>query len=339
MDSGMTSKTDWLVHAAAESRVGNDVTPPVSQLQIKNILCPVDFSGFAQRALLYSIGLARHFGSRLFVQHTVQPAYAYFGGPEPNALEIDIAVQLKRAREEIRKMLSDARIDSSEVTLLLNDGDVATRISETISKERIDLLVMGTHGHHGFNRLVLGSLTDGMIHASVCPVLVVSKPQDDFYDPEQGELFRTILLATDFSAHSDRALAVALKWACEWSAKLVLFHAVQQTPSAMKGLVDLFPEYNPYFEKQVARAWEQIQSLVPEAARERCKAVYEVRHGQPKEEILRVAEEKAADLIVTGARGTGKPESPWGSVSSTVVRNGRWPVLVVRALAASRSQS
>jgi nucleotide-binding universal stress UspA family protein len=60
--------------------------------------------------------------------------------------------------------------------------------------------------------------------------------------------------------------------------------------------------------------------------------VYEIRHGNPKEEILKVAQEKDADLIMTGARGAGNSGTPWGSVSSVVVRDGRYPVMVVREL-------
>jgi nucleotide-binding universal stress UspA family protein len=173
-----------------------------------------------------------------------------------------------------------------------------------------------------------------MIHQAVCPVLVVSRPQKDFADPDQGERLRTILLATDFSTPSDGALAYALKWGCEWGARVVLFHGVQEAAPVMKGPVDLFPEYNPCFERQLASAWETLRHLVPETARQRCDLVYEVRQGHPRDEILRVAEEEGADLIITGARGTGRSGAPWGSVSSAVVRDGRFPVLVVRELSA-----
>jgi nucleotide-binding universal stress UspA family protein len=330
----------------------------IEKLQIRNILCPVDFSDFSRRAFQYAVSLARHFGARLFLQHTAQvPTNLLLEGVGPG-IEESVQSQLRHSREEIRRMLVSTGIDFSEVTILLNEGDVADRILETIGHERIDLLIMGTHGHKGFSRLVLGSVTEGMIHQAVCPVLVVSRSEGDIADPEQGVRFRTILLATDFSHHSDRALTYALKWAWEWNSKVVLFHAVEKPAPAMQGLVDLFPEYNPYFEQQVARAWERIRDLVPQSARERQQVVYEVRHGNPKEEILRVAEEKRADLIITGARGMERSAAPWGSVSfavgeeaqaaqalhktfhpwgsvsSAVVRDGRFPVLVVRELTA-----
>ena len=303
------------------------------ELHLQRILCPVDFSDFSQNALLYAHGLGQHFGARVFVQHTVQPGVAYLGGLDPTPAVVDSEVQMRVARDEVRKMLSEADIDSAEVTVLLNSGDLASRILETESKERIDLLVMGSHGHHGFTRLIMGSNAENIIHASVCPVLVISKPTDGLYDKTIGRSFKSLLLATDFSAFSDRALVIALKWAHAFKARLTLFHCVEKVPDATKGITEIFPEYNPYFERQLARAWEQIEHLVPEAERKDIQVVCEVRHGNPKEEVFRVAEEKNVDLIITGARGTGKLGTPWGSVSSAVVRNGNIPVLVVRALA------
>ncbi len=85
-------------------------------------------------------------------------------------------------------------------------------------------------------------------------------------------------------------------------------------------MVDLFPEYNHYFERQVSSAWQRFRHLVPDSVERWCEVNYEVRHGNAKEEILKVAEEKNADLIIIGARGAGMSVGPWGSVSSAVVR-------------------
>jgi nucleotide-binding universal stress UspA family protein len=294
----------------------------------------VDFSEFSHRAFRYAVGLARHFGSRLFVQHTVEPPqYVFLEGVGPGVVKESPEKQLHRSREAIRRMMVSNRVDSSEVTVLLNQGDAPDKILETVAKEPIDLVVMGTHGRKGFNRFMLGSVTEGIIHRAVCPVLVVSRPDREFAIDGTDKLqLRTILLATDFSGHSDRAATYAMKWACEWNSRVVIHHTVRETPSCMQGIVDLFPEYNPYFERQLATAWKDIRHLVPEQARDRCEIAYDVRHGNPKEEILRIAEDKSADVIIMGARGTDGSPVPWGSVSSAVVRDGRFPVLVVREL-------
>ena len=74
---------------------------------------------------------------------------------------------------------------------------------------------------------------------------------------------------------------------------------------------------------------------MPEEVRPRCEVVHEIRYGNPRDEILKVAKEQNADLILTGARGAGSSGAPWGSVSSAVVRDGRYPVLVVAEEAAT----
>jgi nucleotide-binding universal stress UspA family protein len=253
-------------------------------------------------------------------------------GVGPGVVKKDPEKQLHHSREAIRQMLVANEVDSSEVTVLLNQGDVAARILETVAREPIDLVVMGTHGRKGLNRFVLGSVTEGIIHRAMCPVLVVSQPQREVESktPDPPRI-RTILLATDFSEHSDRAAAYAMKWACEWSSRVVVCHAVAPVPPSLRGIVDLLPEYNPHFERQRRVAWKQIQNSAPDQAKLHCEVICDVRPGNPREEILRIAMERNADLIITGARGTNGTV-PWGSVSSAVVRDGRFPVLVVREL-------
>lgn len=312
--------------------------PPAGGLQVRNILCPVDFSEFSRVALRYATSLGHHFGARIFLHHTLQiPTDRLLGTMDATVIQGAVEAETQADKDKLTAMVEAVASEQQEIVPLLSEGEPITNILEIIKAQNIDLLVMGTHGHKGFNRLVLGSVTEHVIHEATCPVLVVSRQAPEkggFITPSSLEPLplRTIMLATDFSAASDRALTYALRWASEWGGKVVVFHAVESVPSITQGRVDLFPEYNPSFEKQVARAWEKIQHLVPEAAARTCEVVHEVRHGHPKEEILRVAEEKSADLIVMGARGLGPGQHVWGSNSSAVVRAGKFPVLVVRQL-------
>jgi nucleotide-binding universal stress UspA family protein len=59
---------------------------------------------------------------------------------------------------------------------------------------------------------------------------------------------------------------------------------------------------------------------------------YEVRQGNPREQILQYAQEVRPDLIVMGSRGSGRSNVVWGSTISGIVRDGRFPVLSVRHL-------
>lgn len=313
----------------SEEKQSGAATAQIEKLTIDRILCPVDFSEFSRRALQYAISLARHFRAQLFVQHTAEiPQGLLMAGAEPSVIQ-EWSAQLPRFKRDIQQVLADTGIEPSEARVVVNEGPILDRILETVSTQHIDLLVMGTHGHRGFSRLVLGSVAEATIHQAPCPVLVVSRTEPGFAFPDQPDKvqLKTILLATDFSAHSDRALLYALQWACEWAAKVVVVHAVPVT-----SMVDLFPEYNPYFERQAASAWEKLRHLVPSTVEQWCEVSYDVRHGNPKDEILKAAEERNADLIVLGARGAGITAAPWGSVSSGIVREGRLPVLVVREM-------
>jgi nucleotide-binding universal stress UspA family protein len=222
---------------------------PGERLQIRNLLCPVDFSEFSHRAFRYAIGLARHFGSRLFVQHTVEPPqYVFLEGVGPGVVKESPEKQLHRSREAIRRMMVSNRVDSSEVTVLLNQGDAPAKILETVAKEPIDLVVMGTHGRKGFNRFMLGSVTEGIIHRAVCPVLVVSRPDREFAIDGTDKLqLRTILLATDFSGHSDRAATYAMKWACEWNSRVVIRPHCPGNSFLHAGDRGLIPRIQPLF--------------------------------------------------------------------------------------------
>jgi len=308
-------------------RVGPEYPPPVS-LRVRNILCPVGFSEFSRRALHYAASIARHFRARLFVQHTVHRVLE-ISQPDAGWQE---AVQ--KAHSELDQVLTEARfrqLEMPEVTPLVNAGGIREQILSSLEKHDIDLLVMGTHGRKGLGRFLPGSLTERLVHEVLRPVLVLSRPEHDFVEPEEIEPvhLRTILLATDFSPVSDRALTYGLRWAAECSAKVIIFHSADKQPAGRKGLGDLLPEFSPHFEGQIAKAAAQLRAQMPQLG-EATEISYEVRFGNAKEQILKVAEEKKPDLIVMGAKGLRAFAVLWGSTVSEVVRDGRFPVLVVR---------
>lgn len=308
--------------------------PRFGKLLVRNVLCPLDFSEFSRRAFQYAAGIARHFQARLFLEHTVHIPAAMFLEGEALSVQETFEASRYQAGTEIQRLVQQVQGELPEVSVLIQEGDVRDRILQTIAEQKIDLVVMGTHGRRGFNRLVLGSVAEHIVHEAICPVLVVSRPRSDFVSLQEAEPvhLKSVLLATDFSPNSDRALSYALRWASEWSGKVTLFHAVEEAPSSMQGLVDLFPEYNPYFERQIAEAWAKIHRVIPAAVHPRCEVAWEVRQGNPKEQILQFAEEQSPDLIVMGSRGFGRNSVAWGSTISGVVRDGRFPVLAVRHL-------
>src|ERR1051325_5681576 len=151
---------------------------PGESLEIRRILCPLDFSEYSENAFNYASCLAQRFGARLFLQHTVESAqYVFLGGIGPEAIRAHPERQLQDARQAILRLLISAGVDSSDVTVLLNHGSVPGKILETVSSEPIDLVVMGTHGRKGVNNLLMGSVTEEIMHQAPCPVLAVRRPR------------------------------------------------------------------------------------------------------------------------------------------------------------------
>ena len=323
--------TDFLVSAASLPGVATEPGSAGGH-PIRNLLCPIDFSEFSLKAFQYARGLARRFGSRLFVQHTVElPPIQPIGEAESAAFQQGVQASLRRSGMEMRRLTAFARLQLRDLEIVVNEGDVCERLAQSIDRNRIDLVVMGTHGRRGFLRPLLGSVTETILRRSPCPVLTVGRPVSDFVTPDEVRPchLKTILLPTDFSRESVRALTMALDWAAGCSAKIILFHAVEKDAAPKDGKTGLSPGNSPSLEKEIGQAWEALQDRLPAQAAKNIEIESEVRHGNPAEQIIRFAEENHIDLIMMGSRGTGKAGHPWGSTTSRVVRDGRFPVLAV----------
>jgi len=144
--------------------------------------------------------------------------------------------------------------------------------------------------------------------------------------------FRTILLPTDFSECAETALAHAADFARQSGARLVCLHVVEPTvPSVGYGpVVEPLPTADMGVQLEESAAGE----LPRLAARAECAGleVEEVlAHGEAATEIVRVARERGADLIVISSHGrTGLGRMLFGSTAESVVRHAHCPVLVVK---------
>lgn len=107
--------------------------------------------------------------------------------------------------------------------LVTHQGNAANCILSFAEKENMDVIVMGTHGRRGFDRLVLGSTTDRVMRKAACPVLVVSNPAQKSLTtgPDGGHRLSRIVYCTDFSNNSERARGYAISLTAEYNAELI----------------------------------------------------------------------------------------------------------------------
>jgi nucleotide-binding universal stress UspA family protein len=186
---------------------------------------------------------------------------------------------------------------------------------------------MGTHGRTGFERWALGSVAETVLRRAPCPVLTVPPRAGDDPDPM---FFKRIFCATDFSPASEAAVRYATALAAEADGSLFLGHVIDrpgQAPRTEPG-PDGKRRPRPDFEC-AARA--QLRRALPPEAREWCQVEEIVTRGKAGPEILRLAAEREAGLIVMGVHGRGLLDlMAFGSVTHQVVREAGCPVLTVR---------
>jgi nucleotide-binding universal stress UspA family protein len=299
-------------------------------IEIRRILCPTDLSDVAPRAFDHALALARFHQAEVELAYVSEPLLPGPVAPAsyPPWAVLDPAVR-GRLRSALESLAAPAREVGVPVSFGVYEGRVVAEILDRARAWPADMLVMGTHGRGGFERWVLGSVTEKVLRKAPCPVMTVPPPAAGLH-PSGAVLFRSIVCPVDFSDASLAALRHALKLAEESGAEITLLHVlewlVEDEPGARIAGFDV-PEFRRYLEKD---ARERLRGVVPEEARDWCRPREEVVGGRPWREILRVAEERQADLVVMGVRGRNPVDiALFGSTTQHVVRGARCPVLVV----------
>jgi nucleotide-binding universal stress UspA family protein len=191
-----------------------------------------------------------------------------------------------------------------------------------------DLIVLGTHGRSGFERLFLGSVAERVLRKAACPVLTAPRRQEDA-PHDATVLFKRILCPVDFSEASLHAVEYALSMAKAADASIVLAHVLEgfeeDTPVTTSFSV---PEYRRLREQDAMRS---LEKLIPAEASAWSKPERLVTVGKAYREILRLAGERSADLIVMGVHGRNPVDLMlFGSTTYHVVREAACPVLTIR---------
>jgi nucleotide-binding universal stress UspA family protein len=299
-------------------------------IEIRRILCPTDLSDIAPRTFENALALARFHRAEVELLYVSEPLLPGPAGPVsyPPWSVLDPAVR-GRLGAALEALVASAAPRGIPVTPKVVEGRV---VAEVLSRARswpADLIVMGTHGRGGFERFVLGSVTEKVLRQAPCPVLTVPPPASSVH-PEGSVLFRRIVCPVDFSAASLAALDHGLKLAEESCAEIHVLHVIEwlaeEDPTAHIAGFDV-PEFRRQLQLDAER---RLAKLVPDEARNWCKPRELVTGGRPWREILRVAEGQNAELIVMGVRGRNPIDlALFGSTTHHVVRSARCPVLVV----------
>jgi nucleotide-binding universal stress UspA family protein len=301
------------------------VKSPEKTIAMHRILCPTDFSPASEHAFEHAVALATWYEAALTILHvtsnTIVPfsEVAYIGNP----MLMDPVV-LDQTMSQLAALAAPARKIGLRTDTEVREGKPAAEILDVARDLPADLVVMGTHGRRDFERFVLGSVTETVLRRVSCPVLTVpvhapAHPQPMF--------FKRILCATDFSPASEAAVRYAASLAEEADGVLILVHVLDRERAARRP-----PGANGHEPDFECAARMMLRAALPRERREWCSVDEVVVSGKPAPEILRLAQEREAGLIVMGVHGRGILDlMAFGSVTHEVVREGTCPVLTVRS--------
>jgi nucleotide-binding universal stress UspA family protein len=291
-------------------------------MELKSILCPIDFSDFSAAAYQHALSLAEYYKARIVALHVVELwKYPYADYAAQEADYAKFSTMLNEGGEiQLQQFAKQFSAGGLQPELVVNQGNAPRCILSFAEKQKIEGIVMGTHGRRGFDRLVLGSTTDRVIRKAACPVLVVSNTVQNApgAEPDKRHRLNRILYCTDFSNNSEQARAYAISLAAEYGAELALLHVAE------KGL------HVANAEAVVAARTQELDKLVTETERQILNVRSAVRFGKPYEEIVRYATEVQANLIIMTARGgDAMDRAVFGSTTYRVIQLGPCPVLAV----------
>ncbi|MBU4262103.1 MAG: universal stress protein [Proteobacteria bacterium] len=144
-------------------------------MQVKKILVPVDFSENSNRIIKYGASVASQFGAEMeaiFVAQTFQDYSEFF---EPHMPVIQFEEDLvASARERMKAFLAESLEPAVVCKGVVMAGDIAETIRNYAREQKVDLIVMGTHGYKGLEKVLFGSIAEKLVKNSPCPVLTIN---------------------------------------------------------------------------------------------------------------------------------------------------------------------
>ena len=301
------------------------------------IVVPVDGSPFGELALPLALGIAGTGGGELRVVTVVTP----LPGPGPGSQEESGSLEEGRLllarghaesyQAELRKRLT---LSGSHVPISchVETGSVVAKLDEYARVAEADLLVMTTHGRGPLQRAWLGSVADGLLRRTPCPILAIRPKEGEKLGVEERGLHH-ILVTLDGSPESREILPFARSLAHTFGARVTLFRVIPPH----------FPLSSPFtshsshgfqgLEDEEGSAREALESEAGSLREEGLTVGVEVATGShPAEGILEFAEAGGVDLVAMATHGRGGvTRLILGSVADKVIRGGTVPVLLHRA--------
>jgi nucleotide-binding universal stress UspA family protein len=244
----------------------------------ERILVPTDFSETSQRALEYAKAIAKQDHSQLLLVHVSPPMNLI---TPPEAAWIDESEIQSAEEERLEQSGAELRSEGFRARTISLTGALYDELLSAVRQNEVDLIVLGTHGRKGYERLLLGSDAEAVLRQAGCPVLLVGPAAPGLHDKMWH--LREVICATTLDPSSAHVAAFAQKLAAQHGADLVLFHA--QDPDSPD------PDWVSFE--------EAFHHYVPEGFGSCLRT--RLASTAPGTSIVDFAKQRGCDLIVMGA--------------------------------------
>jgi len=286
-------------------------------LTLRNILLATDFSQYSARALSYALGIAARYAATLHLFHCIDPTPYNMVAPDA------VQTACEAAWRDMHRLESDLRsrglTKDVEVKLRVEAADLPTVLQEIARDLDLGLIVVGTHGRTGWRKVVLGSVAEIVVDHAPCPVLTVGSSTVRNRLEQFGP--KSILFASDPSAHSKLAESYALSLARKYNSRLTVADVLEDHPGRVLAEVSRF-EWSESALRDIT--FERETAKLPQLSTE---------IDTESDLILQVADDAAADLIVLTVPAAHRFTNRFLTTNSyRVVCGAPCPVLTVRAV-------
>jgi nucleotide-binding universal stress UspA family protein len=301
-------------------------------LKIHKILFPTDFSACAEAAFSHAVHLAAEYGAELHVLN-INPAE----NPQPNDpmgfLDLEADAQNPLLLTDEQTMHTKKAGDDVLVIHAQQQGSAPGKgILDYERQHDIDLIVMGTHGRRGLDRLMLGSTAEEVVRLAAAPVLTVRSAEADSPKPA----VRRILVPVDFSEFSPLAVTYTKELALAYGACLNVLHVLDETTGTLTFVPEAKSGFVTASDELARRAQHALSDLIDQTREAGIKAETFLIPGFAASEIVRFAAAHNADLIVIASHGrTGLSRWLLGSVAEKVVRTAPCPTFTIKSFGKS----
>ncbi len=301
-------------------------------MNIDTILFPTDFSDVAEGAFAHAAHLALRYHATIHVFNVVAPDAEDTSNPM-DFLPVEPAEETDADESAARHV--DVQTATQErgtvpVVYTQTDSDSPSEAIITYAEDKdVDLVVMGTHGRKGMDRLLSGSVSEEVVRGAPCPVFTVLPSADEGSVPTISR----VLAPVDLSEQSDMVVHHAAALSDAYAAPLDLLHVVEE--AAYPSVYGLDP-LTPSLPNVQDRAREALETLAGRLDLRTDPVNVHVLAGYAARDIVEFAKDHEVDLIVMATHGrTGLNRFLIGSVAEKVVRRAPCPVFTLRSFGKS----